>query len=32
VFLESRGVHFDAHFANDTAPRKLTQGGKDNLP
>ncbi len=31
VFLESRGVHFGAHFANDTAPRKSTQGVKDNL-
>ena len=31
VFLESRGVHFGAHFANDTASRKLNQGVKDNL-
>jgi len=31
VFLEYRGVHFGAHFANDTAPRKLTQGVEDNL-
>ena len=32
VCLESRGVHLGAHFANDTASRKVTQGVKDNLP
>ena len=29
--LESRGVHFGAHLANDAAARKLTRG-KGNLP
>ena len=31
VCLESRGVYFGAHLANDTATRKLTRA-KDNLP
>jgi len=31
VCLESRGVYFGAHLANDTTTRKLTRA-KDNLP
>ena len=31
VCLESRGVHFGAHFANDAATRKLARV-EDNLP